>query len=239
MTARGPAPVERARQRRSTASAAIRSTTSATSRPSCRASTAPASGRAAGCARACVSRSSRIACSASTVAGSAPSSAARRRARSAGSAVRNTFSSALGRDDRADVATLGDPVAAGDQLALLGHERLAHARVGGHPRGGLGDLRRADRLADVASVEQDRGSRPARSRARARELGRLRAGLGERQQRHAAIHRAAVQVGEPERARRAPARPSTCRPPRDRRSLRASSQTSACGRAVRVPTNPG
>ena len=37
----------------------------------------------------------------------------------------------VGSDDGADVASLRDPIAALDQLALLGHERLAYAGVGG------------------------------------------------------------------------------------------------------------
>ena len=60
----------------------------------------------------------------------------------------------VGRDDGADVAPLGDPVAVGDEPALLGDERLAHGRVGGDARGRLGDLGRADRLGHVAPVEQ-------------------------------------------------------------------------------------
>src|SRR5664279_4929957 len=32
----------------------------------------------------------------------------------------------IGRDDGADVAALGHPIAVGDQLALLGHERISH-----------------------------------------------------------------------------------------------------------------
>ena len=39
------------------------------------------------------------------------------------------------RHDRADVAALGDPVAVGEQLALLGHERRAHAGIRGDARG--------------------------------------------------------------------------------------------------------
>ena len=60
----------------------------------------------------------------------------------------------VGRDDGADVAPLGHPVAAGDERALPVEQRGAHRRVGGPPRGLLGDLRRADRLADVLAVEQ-------------------------------------------------------------------------------------
>ena len=72
----------------------------------------------------------------------------------AASAVRKTFSSASGGDDRADVAALRDPVAGGDQRALLLDQRRAHGRVGGDLRRGLGDLGRADRLGDVLAVEQ-------------------------------------------------------------------------------------
>ena len=60
----------------------------------------------------------------------------------------------VGRDDRADVAALGDLVAGGDDRLLLAHERGAHVGVGGDVRRGLGDLGRADRLGDVVAVEQ-------------------------------------------------------------------------------------
>ena len=67
----------------------------------------------------------------------------------------------VGRDDGADVAPLGDPVAVGDQLALLGDERLAHGGVGGNDGGCLvrhRALRMA--LADVAAVEQHHAATP-------------------------------------------------------------------------------
>ena len=56
---------------------------------------------------------------------------ARRRARSSGAAVRKTLTSASGRDDRADVAALGDPVAvARAARCCLRDQRRAHVRVG-------------------------------------------------------------------------------------------------------------
>ena len=90
-------------------------------------SSSTASGAAAaGCARGSRSRASRSRCSASTCSTVGPSSAARRRARSSGDGGQEDLDLGVGRDDGADVAALGDPVAAGDELALLGDQRLAH-----------------------------------------------------------------------------------------------------------------
>ena len=75
------------------------------------------------------------------------------RARS-GSACRKTLTAASGATTVRDVAALGDPVAVGHDRLLLGDERGAHRGVGRDPRGGLGDLGRADRVGDVAAVEQ-------------------------------------------------------------------------------------
>ena len=86
--------------------------------------------------------------------GSAPSSAARR-ARALGRVGgEEDLDRGVGRDHGGDVAALGDPVAVGDQRLLLGDQRGAHAGVGGHARGGLGDLGGADRLGHVAAVDQ-------------------------------------------------------------------------------------
>ena len=75
---------------------------------------------------ALVSRSSRIVCSASTVAGVGADLGGAPARALCGEAVRNTLTSASGRDDGADVAALGDPVADGQQPALLGDHRRAH-----------------------------------------------------------------------------------------------------------------
>ena len=137
-------------------------------------------GRPAGdCAARVVSRSSRSVCSASTISWSPPSSAARRRARSLGAGGEEDLQLGVGCHDGADVASLGHPVPACDQLTLLGHERLAHAGVRGHAGGRLGDLGSADRLGHVATVEQhplaELIPRPLASRAtspgRSSELG--------------------------------------------------------------------
>ena len=99
------------------ASAAIRCTTAPRRRP------------AAGCGCAWCRARSRSACSASTVSsvgtelGRAPAGAL------LGTGGQEDLHSRFGGDDRADVASLGDPVAGLDQRALLGHERLAHAGV--------------------------------------------------------------------------------------------------------------
>jgi hypothetical protein len=111
----------------------------------------------------------------------------------------------VGADHGADVATLGDVAAGGDQPPLLRHHRLSHRRMDRDERGCLGDARLADRRADVAPVELDP---PAveRDRQRARHLpdrclvAELSAAL-ERRQRHAAIHRPRVEVGEAESLR--------------------------------------
>ena len=58
------------------------------------------------------------------------------------------------RDHGRDVAALGDPVAVGHDRLLLGDEHRAHRGVRRHPRGGRGDLRRADRIGHVAAVDE-------------------------------------------------------------------------------------
>src|SRR6185503_21006620 len=58
----------------------------------------------------------------------------------------------VGRDHRADVATLDDVVTGGDQRALLLEHRRAYLGVGGDRRAGARDPRVADRIADVAAV---------------------------------------------------------------------------------------
>ncbi len=97
----------------------------------------------------------------------APSSAARRRARSARVGGQEDLQLGVGRDDGADVAALGDPVAAGHELLLARDERLAHTGVGRHDGGCLRDLGRADRVAHVDAVEQHR---PAVARSSIRSL---------------------------------------------------------------------
>ena len=146
-------------------------------------STGTASGAATSGATARLrSRSSRIACSRSTTSGSAPSSAgaAARALRRVGGQI--DLDLGAGRDDRGDVAALGDPVAVGEDALLLLHERLADRGVGGDARGGLGHPRLADALRHVLAVEQHavaelepraagercRGRRRRRSRPRRR-----------------------------------------------------------------------
>ncbi len=125
--------------------------------------------------------------------------------------MRKTLSLGVGRDHRADVAALGNPVAVEDQLALFGHQRRAHVGIGGDDGRGLGDLGRPDRLADVAPVEQHRRRAPGWPAARvdarracqlaksAGALGQPAAGALKREQGDGAVHRPAVQVGEAER----------------------------------------
>ena len=61
----------------------------------------------------------------------------------------------VGRDDGADVAALGDPVAVGEDAPLLLDQRLAHGRVGGDTREAASETSRlADALGDVLAVEQ-------------------------------------------------------------------------------------
>ena len=78
----------------------------------------------------------------------------------------------VGRDDGADVAALGDPVAVRDQRALLAEQRRADRRDRPRARGVLGDLGRADRLRDVLAVEQHAVA--ARSAMSQRRAGRAR-----------------------------------------------------------------
>ena len=168
-------------------------TTSSSVRPVV--SRAIASGRArAARARAPRSRSSRSLLR-STAATSAPSSAARRRARSSGVGGEEHLDLGVGRDDGADVAALGDPVAVREQLALLRDERLAHAGSAATREAASDDSGVADRLGDVARRRAARGRR-ARCATLARpRRRRRRVGGGERD---AAVHRARVQVREAE-----------------------------------------
>ena len=125
----GHAPAGRRR-----ASAAIRVTTSSAASPLVSSVIASAAGRSGLCSRV------RVALVAQTLLGehdrllSAELVGASPRAHAR---VRGEEDLQLGvrRDDRADVAALGDPVAVGEQLALLGHERRAHAGISGDARG--------------------------------------------------------------------------------------------------------
>ena len=106
----------------------------------------------------------------------------------------------VGCHDGADVASLGDPVARGCQLALLGHEHLSHRGIARHAGGRLGNLGCADLARHVAPVEQHprwigEGGEQLYLR-RPRERRRLRARRREREQPDAAVHRAAVQIRE-------------------------------------------
>ena len=100
------------------------------------------------------SRSSRSVCSASTVAGSTPSSAARRLARSAGSAVRNTFTAASG----ATTVPMSRPSATqspgAEQPPLLSDHRLPYRGIRRGARGGLRHLGGADLGGHVVPVEE-------------------------------------------------------------------------------------
>ena len=129
---------------------------------------------------------------------SVPSSAARRRARSSGEAVRKTFTAASGATTvpMSRPSATQSPSASSSRCFL--HERLAHRRVGGHLRGRLGDLRRADRLGHVLAVHEHAVAEPD-----VELLGALggRAAVSLRHQPDRAVHRARVQVGEAERAR--------------------------------------
>jgi hypothetical protein len=106
--------------------------------------------------------------------------------------VRKTFTAASG-------ATLGDPVALGDDRLLLGDERGAHRGVARDPRSALGSLRGADRLRDVCAVEQH-----AVAQLDIHARGNLtggRVGGGGGGETHAAVHRPRVQVREAEALR--------------------------------------
>ena len=171
-------------------------------RPVVSISTASSAARRALCSRVS-SRRSRSRWAASTASRSSPVCAARRRARSSARGGEEDLQRRVGADHGADVAALGDVAAGGDQLALAGDHRLAHARVDGDARGGLGHLGLADRGADVLAVELDplaveRDLERAR-RARAIAVGVVEVGAAlERRQRHAAVHRPGVEVGEAE-----------------------------------------
>ena len=98
----------------------------------------------------------------------------------------------VGRDDRPDVAALGDVVPVGDELALALDERGAHLRPRRDLRRARADLRRADQRADVLAVERHAAVEADRAGGR---VGRA-AQVGERD---GAVHRAGVEVREAER----------------------------------------
>ena len=121
------------------------------------------------------------------------------------------------RDDRADVAPLGDPVAAGAAAAAARRPsprappaRRRPARRPPTPRG--------VRIASVTSRPSSSTRSPSSIRTARRRSPRDRRRRSQRCERDAAVHRAGVEVGEPERERRARAPRSTCRRPPDRRS---------------------
>ena len=95
-------------------------------------------------------------------------------------------------DDRADVAAFGDPVAVGEQTALLGDDRGRGHRGRRPPARRPPRPRAADRVGDVAPVEQD----PLAERDR--ELGAIPAGSAPagRRERDTPVHRAGIEVGE-------------------------------------------
>ena len=183
--------------RASTTSVTTCATTSSSVRPVV--STGTASGAGAWTERSSLaSRSSRSACSRRDLLGVGAElggAAGRALARVGG---QEHLDRGVGRHHGGDVAPLGDPVAVGDQRLLLGHQRGAHAGVGGHARGRLGHLGRADRLGHVAAVDQhaiaDLDLDPLRHlRGRLAALGRGQA--------DGAVHRAGVEVREAELAR--------------------------------------
>ena len=177
----------------STASVTIWSTTSSSVSPVVSTGTASGAARAAsarGCGRArraSPARASTTSASAAELGGAA----ARALLRDGGE---EDLDLGVGRDDRADVAPLGDPVALGEDAPLLRDERLAHGRVGGDARGGLGHPRLADALGDVLAVEQDAlAELEPRARARPRPGRGARAREADR-----AVHRPRVEVREAE-----------------------------------------
>ena len=196
-------------------SATIRATTSPTSARSCRARPRPAAGRSGLCARVRVALVA-LRCSAQH------RGRRRRRARAraararapAGSAVRNTFSSASG----ATTVPMSRPSATQSPAAISARclatsaartpGRRPPARRPRRPRAcGSPRSRRAP-----SSSTRSPSSMPRRSRASSR---RRRVGLrAARRAPTRAVHRAAVEVGEAERVRRRRARRSTCRPRR-------------------------
>ncbi len=102
----------------------------------------------------------------------------------------------IGSDHRADVPALGHPVAAGEQLSLQRDQRLAHTRVGGNLRRLLGDLQRADLRGHIAAIQQH--ALAQLDTCALRQPRWLLIGRCERQERHTAVHRTAVEVGEVE-----------------------------------------
>ena len=163
---------------------------------------------------------------------------ARRRAGArarAGSAVRNTFSSASG----ATTVPMSRPSATQSPRAISSRCLATSAsRTPGSAatrEAASETSRRADRLGHVAAVEQSRASRAssmpraaAASRRRAPALGSAR----ERQQRDAAIHRAAVQIGEAQLARH---RAGDRRLAGARRGRRSRSPSRTASTAAEVP----
>ena len=99
----------------------------------------------------------------------------------------------VGRHDRADVAALGDPVAGGDQGALLGDERGADRGVG----------RRAARRSWLISGVRIASVTSAPSRSTRSPSKRMSSVAGSRSpaSADAAVHRPGVEVGEAQRAR--------------------------------------
>ena len=128
----------------------------------------------------------------------------------------------VGEHDRTDVATLDDAAAVlGDPLPLTLHEHRAHVGIGGDLRHRLGDLAAADRRRGVDTVDDHRVvvDLDLDRRRHRRHLGEVALGdaAPQRGERHRPVHRAGVEVVEPEPRRRRPARPCSCRRPPGRR----------------------
>ena len=180
----------------------IRSTTSSSVRPVVSTATASGAGASGPCSRRGRARRASSA--------RAARRRRRRRARPRGAARaprvggEEDLDLGVGRDDRADVAALGHPVAVGEERALLRDERLAHGRVGRHARGGLARPRGVRiALGDVLAVEQHAVAELERATLRRSPPGRRRRAA---RQRDGAVHRPGVEVREAERARRRRAR---------------------------------
>ena len=140
---------------RAATSAPIRATTSSSARPVVSMTIAPAAGASGECVR---SRSRRVALALRLEHGAAAHrrSRARRRCARAGLArVEEHLDGGVRRDDGADVAALGDPVA-GARSARAGARRAPRARPGRRRprRRGRSTAGRADRVGHVAPAEQ-------------------------------------------------------------------------------------
>ena len=161
--------------------------------------------RPSGSARGSRSRSSRVA-------DLVPGLGRGARARSSRLGGQPDLQLGVGRDDGADVAALGDPVARAISARCWSTSAARTAGSAARARGELGDLRRADRLGDVVAVEQQRSPSNA--------IRSVAPGRGRRRARRRGTSRPVSRYVKPSAGRRR-GRRWTSRPPRGRRWRRA------------------